>query len=943
MGFITRITEYINKNYDLTKDSLLVIFPNKRAALTLRKELSKSIKCNIWLPQMLSIQEAMSAWSKLQLLDNIDVTFELLKILDNSDKSQTRNNLYGLASQMVKDFDEIDQYGVNAEKIFRFLKEFKEADTWTPEQSNSETVKAYLSFFASLYGHYVTLRDVLLKSKSGYYGLLTRTLSELSDNELKERIGDKKIIFAGFNAMTKTEEDIVVRLSELDKAVVLWDLDKYYFEDNKQEAGLFAREFFKKHKHFAPNFLSNNFRDEEKTINIIGVSGSSIQASALQLNLHNEKKDKSQSAKREAVILADESLLIPVLNSIPDSYDNISVTMGYPYAKTIINQFVTQIFPFQKKINGNGNIYFWAFKRLVESEIFKIILNSKESASLSDCVNHFTKQSVYNVTAGDLCKHIGKSKKKRLSEFIESLTRKWESSNDCILSLKSLLRMISDYLPQNENSYFIKNQISVAGRIINKIEKLLDKYELLIQISDIEILYKQSSLESNIKLENNNDGLQIMGLLETRNLDFDRIHVLSVNEGILPQSKSNNSLITNDLRFANGLPTYTNKQAVYAYHFYRLIQNAKEVNIYYNTLADAMGEGEPSRFIRQIMNELTVYPNIKISNIAYKNPDIKISRTTKIEVEKTQEAMAKIINKIGNNHGDRISGISPTSLSCYLKCPLQFYLRYIENIKENETDELIQSNVIGTIIHSTLEILYGKFKNRVINYELYKITVDKYLEESFHKALIKNNFPNGLPETGFNYLTQIMIWELINNFIEHEKNYLRQGNTIEIIGLEKNLSHSFKIDDYTVNLTGYADRIDKTGNITRILDYKTGSIKNADVIIKKKTSNLSELTEKALQLIIYKYLYAKNSDIPAEQIESGIFGLLKMNNVYLPLDNQSETYIDDCFMENCDIMFENIFKEILDKDIPFTQTNNESNCSNCNFLSLCKRSPKKQF
>ena len=185
MGFITRITEYINKNYDLTKDSLLVIFPNKRAALTLRKELSKSIKCNIWLPQMLSIQEAMSAWSKLQLLDNIDVTFELLKILDNSDKSQTRNNLYGLASQMVKDFDEIDQYAVNAEKIFKYLKDIKEIESWLPDDNElSKTESAYLNFFKSLFSYYTKLRTVLLNDKSAYYGMSKSLALELATNNI---------------------------------------------------------------------------------------------------------------------------------------------------------------------------------------------------------------------------------------------------------------------------------------------------------------------------------------------------------------------------------------------------------------------------------------------------------------------------------------------------------------------------------------------------------------------------------------------------------------------------------------------------------------------------------------------------------------------------------------------------------------------------------------
>ena len=294
MAFITKITEYITDNYDLTKDSLCVIFPNKRAALTLRNELAQAINFNIWLPQMLSIQEAMSMWSKIQLLDNIDITFELIRIMNGSEDFMTRNNLYGMASQMVKDFDEIDQYGVNAQNLFKYLKENKETETWNPENSKKDTVKAYLKFFESLYGYYSSLREEMHNTNSGYYGFITRYLSELPDEELDKHTGDKKIIFAGFNAMTKTEEDIIVRLSNMGKAIILWDLDKYYFEDKKQEAGLFAREFFIKHRQFTPRFLNDNFRNENKVINFIAVSGSTVQADALQLNLYNEAKNKEK-------------------------------------------------------------------------------------------------------------------------------------------------------------------------------------------------------------------------------------------------------------------------------------------------------------------------------------------------------------------------------------------------------------------------------------------------------------------------------------------------------------------------------------------------------------------------------------------------------------------------------------------------------------------------
>ena len=262
-----------------------------------------------------------------------------------------------------------------------------------------------------------------------------------------------------------------------------------------------------------------------------------------------------------------------------------------------------------------------------------------------------------------------------------------------------MLKIIYSKVKKQDKTYFILNQISIAGRIINKIGKLLDKYNQIIQISDIETLYRQSSSEMTINLKGDHSGLQIMGLLETRNLDFKTVHILSVNEGILPQSKSANSLIPFDLRKFYGLPTYTNKQAVYAYHFYRLLQNAENIKIYYNTLADGMGEGEASRFIKQIIHEMpSKNPNVTIKEKVYKSPssnnnDDNNLDINKLKVIKTDEVYAKIINKLSFISEDKKSGLSPTSISCYLTCPLKFYLQYIEKIHNEKPNELIQSNV----------------------------------------------------------------------------------------------------------------------------------------------------------------------------------------------------------------------------------------------------------
>ena len=945
-SFISKISDYITENYNLTKDLLTIIFPNKRAALELRKELEK-VKKNIWLPNIISIQEAMSMWSGMQLLDNIDVIFELLKVI-NDDNLSADSNLFGLASQMAKDFDEIDQYKVCAKDIFEYVKDAKEADTWNPSEAFSETEKRYLAFFASLLKYYNKLRENLNANNWGYYGMITRMLSELSDEKLLETVGNNKVIFAGFNAMTATEEDIIVRLERNGKAVILWDLDKYYFDDTKQEAGLFARNFLDRYKNIKRNFVEDNFNN--KNINIIGVSGSTVQTNALTLQLSNEKKKINS---KEVVVLSDETLLLPVLNSIPTSYSDIHVTMGYPYSKTVLHQFLNHLFSFQNNINTKDEtIYFWGLKRLLETELIKIIFSKKDLSSLDNCLNTLVKKSTYYIKINDLQEYFNGC----ICDFILLLCKKWCPEN-CVRTINSILKFISQSI--SNDSLFIKNQLSIAGRIFNKIERLSLKYKGLVKMTDIETLYKQSANEMSVKLEKSDEHessssqtLQVMGLLETRNIDFDIVHILSVNEGVLPQSKSANSLIPYDIRKHYKLPLYKNKQAVYAYHFYRLIQKAKTINIYYNTLADGMGEGEPSRFIRQILHEMPVKSNnINIINTVYKNPNINVKNNITFKIHKTDDIIAKIVKRItGKNDKNEIIGLSPTSIACYLKCPMQFYLKYIEDVKDNTPEETIQSNVIGSIIHSTFENLYNEFSDNHIDYNRYTEIVESKLSEAYQKALETNNFPNGLPDSGFNYLSKIMIDELINNFIGYEKTFLSNGNTLKVIGLEKNLHHTFNINGIDVNLIGFADRIDMAnGETIRILDYKSGSVKDSDVEISKDVKELKELSEKSLQLLIYKYLYKKmNKNIAVENIEPAIFGLLKMNKVFFPLKNYSDSFNDyedgkENFMNICDNLFTELFAELLDKEKPFEQTDNNSDCKYCSFTDICKRNSKNMF
>ena len=944
MAFIQNIIDYIFKNYDLSKDIVEVVFPNKRASIHFKRQIVSQLSKTSWMPITSSVQQAMEKWSGLHLVDSLDVALELMSINDKDANNKVlKQNFFGLASQMAKDFDEIDQYKVDAKNLFESLNEVKIIENYTFSEytlSNEDSYKAqskYLQFFSSLINYYSALRLNLFSRKVGYYGMITRCLSELPTDELVKRIDGKKIVFAGFNALTTTEEDVVVRLVENGNVVMLWDLDEYYINDKKQEAGRFANDFFAKHRnlagkkdydneHHGISFIGNALSTAEKEINVISVSGSSVQANALQLMM--EKRENS------VVVLADEALLIPTLNSLPDSVGEINVTMGYPFANTPLYGFIDQIFRFQHSLS-DSKIDLWPLASFCDADFIKLVFNGKDYDSLMSWLKDKQSSSDLSLHVKDFSS-IGKSDDNQedgasedLARFLALSSTKWIDSKDCIENLKSILRVSLQKI--KDESYFVKNQISVAGKVLNKVESLIKKYDS-VEILDLQMLILQIGREMSIAMKGEADGLQVMGLLETRNLDFDVVNMLSVNEGVIPKNKNSNSLIPYDVRKYYNLPTYNQQQAVYAYHFYRLLHNAKKINLFYNSLSDSSGLGEPSRFIRQIEYELVKKnPKVKLQHFQYKSPIINL-KSNIISVDK-DDTMLKKITKL-----------SPTSISTYLRCSLQYYWKYIMNINCDEVNEEIQMNVIGSIIHNTLDELYRNFGNEIVTESKFLEVRSQYLDKCYQNALRNNNFRNGLPKTGFNSIIASVIDTMISRFLDNEHNIVKE-NSLRILCTEKELS--FHLNN--VELHGFADRIDLLNDKLRVIDYKTGSVNPYDVSISGNAQQLQDMHDKSIQLIMYKYLFIKmlNSNalgldealiahIEEENIVPGIIALQKMSNGVFELKVNNADLAND-FEAQCDIMFEQLISDIFDKNNPFTQTDDTKVCGYCSFRNICKR------
>ncbi len=958
--FISRLANHIQSHYDLKKQELTVVFPNKRAAYYLRNAFREQSNQTIWLPQMISIEEAVTQWSGMVLADNIDLLFELIDIdaQMHLEQSSDISVFGGQAAQMAKDFDEIDQYGIDAQKVFEYVSSDKELRIWDIDgEGHKEKEREYLKFYKSLYEYYLRLRERLFQQGKGYYGMITRYLSELSETELLEKAGDRKVIFAGFNAMTATEERIINSMIKNGKAEILFDYDQYYLDDPNNEAGHFARLYQTKHTEWLSNGICDRLRTEQKTIHIISACGNALQAKALQDKLQ-ETNDPTQ-----AVILADEHLLIPVLNAIPDNgtYSDFKVSMGYPMAKTPVNQLAKMYFTLcrHKKIKRTTKDktneivtegwYIWPIFNLMDLEIVKIVFPKAETAAFSrwktDSVN--SGKFIFEEKDLDELKPIT-----GIHEFLSIILTGLSNRTPMALlsTLDHLLAFLTHTLLAKENDSspnFLINQVSETGKYISRLMQIAERNTNYVKdLQSVEILYRLLVSGATIKLKSDStDGLQIMGLLETRNLGFEQLHLLSVNEGILPPDKSRGSFIPQFIRRASGLPSYAESQAVVAYNFYRLLQNGKDIYLYYNNLGESSG-GEASRFILQIKHELAKNTNIKIVEEAFESESESAPESTPISAQKT-EALDRLHYLIGEK------GLSPSALSTYLNCSLKYYLRYIVQIKDESVEEDVGANDIGTVIHDTLELLFADYlphdgNQVIINKDLFDKKIKTQWEKKLAEAMAKV-FPKGFPDVGFNYLNHVTIEQQLKNYLEYTSKQLAHGDLI-ILETEGELRACLKTGQGDYVFSGRADRIDRFGGVIRVIDYKTGHVDNADLKLPIRHHSDSDLDylrtipDKALQLLMYKYMYLKEHHTQ-EPVEGAIHGLKYAHTVEFSLskatpkdDDANVDFLEDrSFITDMEAMLEAVVEEMLDTKKPFEQTKDDDKCKYCEFKLICKR------
>ncbi|MCR4847313.1 MAG: PD-(D/E)XK nuclease family protein [Bacteroidales bacterium] len=933
-NFINSLALLIKEKYDLKKDELTVVFPNKRAAFYLRSKFKEIYHEDIWLPQMLSIEEAMTQWSGVQLVDAVDMLFELIAIDSELYSKGKSISVFGsMATQMAKDFDEIDQYGVDAEHLFSYINDLKRLGTWDLEGSVRPGEQDYLVFFENLKRYYDRLHERLDQQGKGYYGMITRRLAELSYDELVSKVRDRKVLFAGFNALTPTEQKIIDKLCKSDHAEVVWDFDHYYVDDEHNEAGLFARSYLQNDVKWKPTKLSNSLLSEKKEIHLVGANGNTIQAKALQ-SLLQEEKDPNV-----AVILADEKLMIPVLNAIPDSdrYSRVNVSMGYPLKQTSLDHFITEFFTLHRKgrkVREDG-WYLWPILRILDSELLQAVFSKEEISELNRYIISIAKHSFYIYKQEIFAQYCHSQD---LQEFMRLLLvdNKGKRLTGWIDSLRSLLVFLANKIQrykQDDDMLFLLNQISEAGKVVNRLKDIMDRYpDYVTTLDELEILYRLVSSSTSIKLNGSSTtGLQLMGLLEARNLDFKTFYMIGVNEGVLPTGKSYNSFIPYNIRRECGLPDDREKQAVYAYHFYRQLQGTEKVYFIYNTNGNDNG-GEPSRFLLQLKHELAAKnPQITIVEEVFANITEPSTPPHVLSINKNDDVMALVIRKLQPNSDDR--ALAPTSLSAYIQCPFKFYLKHLLRIEDNGAQEETQNNVIGSVIHKTLQTLFNDYCGTLVSPSLFADVINPTVTQKMEDA-IHEYFEQGLPDVGYNYLSKLNLDKLLDNFLRYQKKEL-SSHEISIIGLERLLTTTVEVDGISCKISGTADRIDCCDGVFRIIDYKTGEIDERELKVPGKVETLRDIPEKAMQLLIYKYLYLKNNPQPSENVSAAIFGL-RYRQVCFELKVEYEPLNKD-FMGTMEEFLTMTMRSLLDRSTPFSQPTDTrvKPCHFCNFKAIC--------
>ncbi len=846
-------------------EHIVFVLPSKRAGTFLKNAIAKSANSTFFAPEIYSIETFIEKISGLSYASNTQQLF----ILYNTylkETSQEKDSFYSFsnwAQTLLQDFNEIDRYLVDAKKLFSNLAAIQEVTHWSLQKEKTKMMEDYLRFWNNLESLYDSFNNALLSIGLGHQGLVYRKAHSELDTYLKDN-QEKFFVFIGFNALNTAETKIIQHILDHAPSDIYWDIDSYFLNDPVHDAGFFLRQHLKTWPYLKESALkgvSSHYLGD-KQINVVGVPKNVSQAKYTAHLLERIHAEKAVDLKRTAVVLGDESLLNPILNSIPECIENVNVTMGYPLNKIPLASLFDQFLNLYINRNDQGWFYQNILAFLAHPYVHVLLGgdNRGNEQSLEEVIKN--KNWVY-VTTEHIKQAEGSVAVASRLLFHEHTPTPKEILEHCLQIIAGLKDKLHDSKDALSLEYLYR-----YFNLFNQLSELVGKYDFITDLKSLLGLYRELLSSETLDFQGEPlEGLQVMGMLESRNLDFETVIITSVNEGILPSGKSNNSFIPFDLKVQLELPTFKEKDAVYTYHFYRLLQRAKNIYILYNTEPDVLEGGERSRLINQLLTDENRSATI---NESVASPSISPKHHTLESIEK-DNGLIELIK------AHALKGFSPTSLSNYVRNPIDFYKRNLLGIDDVlEVEETIAANTFGTIVHDTLEELYTPFIGKILSEEILvqaKTRVAELVKKHFAKTYLDGDISRGKNLIAFN-----VVLRYIENFINLEIADVKK-HQIKIVGLEANLKISLDIPEvsFPVNLKGKLDRIDEVDGVLRIIDYKTGSVDRGQLEIVDGVSITSDYKfSKAFQLLCYATMYA--SEHPETLMEAGIISFKKLSS-----------------------------------------------------------------
>ena len=885
--------------------SCTFVLPSKRSGTFLKKYLSNILEQSIFGPEVLSIQDFTCKISGIDPASNIDLLLTLFDVYKKSeiDSHDDFASFVKWGYTLLQDFNDIDGYLIPPEDILNYLSAIKEINHWSVKKDQTDLVKNYLQLWHQLESIYNDYNASLITQKKGYQGLISKTAVQNLDAFSKD-LKNKPIIFVGLNALTNAESHIIQYFLQQGNGSVYWDIDSYFFNDPVHDAGLFIRNYARTWPYYKSFDINpqNNFLSP-KSITITGVPKSISQTKYVGQLLEKMKADGVLDVGRTALVLADETLLEPMTKAIPSSITGVNITMGLSLEKTVLYSFFTSLLELNMSTTERG----WFYEGVLDfmSNPYIQLISSSEKTDFAQFLSkeakeknwlYITKKELLGLLAG--------------SNLVELIFPENEiSSTQWIDNCHQLIQRLKQLFEKEDNALELE-QLYRFYTLFNQLRTHVVSSTYVNELKSVKSLFKQlASMETLDYIGEPLTGLQIMGMLESRNLDFETVIITSVNEGILPSGKSNNSFIPFDVKRDYGLPTYKEKDAIYTYHFYRLIQRAKNIHIIYNTEPDVLEGGEKSRLINQLLTDDQLVPYITHT---VTSPEVFIEAATPTEIGKSPQLMEDI-----KAFAQR--GFSPTSLTNYIRNPMDFYTRNILNISDmEEVQENIAANTFGTIIHDSLEELYTPFVGKILN-----ISDIRQLKKEIQKV-VQTQFRKNLPATditkGKFLLVNNVIIKYLQNFLSLEEKHAEK-HEIKILALEQKYETQLTIPelDFPIKLKGTLDRIDEMDGIPRIVDYKTGRVEPKHV----KITNWEDLTSnydksKAFQLLCYGFLYA--NEHWENSMKAGIYSFKNLKQGFLTFNTSNSSFIEADTHSLFESYLKKLILEICDVNIPFTET-----------------------